>query len=171
MIDLETLGTTPEAPIMSIAAVKFELDGTIGDTFYVNILPNEWLKYDRKADGETIKWWMYQSREAVEHLFKEPKMPLLEALQNLKEFCGKGCKPWGNGSNFDISILDSAYRYFNMKSPWLFWNVRDVRTIVELNPIVKKETPFEGVKHNAIDDCIHQIKYVTEIIKQFNNNK
>ena len=77
----------------------------------------------------------------------------------------KKIKVWGNGSTMDITILQSAYEYFNMSIPWQYWAVNDVRTIVDLNPEIKKNCTFEGVKHNPIDDCKHQIKYLTETIK------
>lgn len=80
----------------------------------------------------------------------------------------KKIKVWGNGSTMDITILQSAYEYFNMQIPWQYWAVNDVRTIVALNPEIKKNCTFEGVKHNPIDDCKHQIKYLTETIKTFN---
>ena len=80
----------------------------------------------------------------------------------------KKIKVWGNGSTMDITILQSAYEYFNMPIPWQYWAVNDVRTIVDLNPEIKKNCTFEGVKHNPIDDCKHQIKYLTETIKTFN---
>lgn len=73
---------------------------------------------------------------------------------------------WGNGSTMDITILQSAYEYFGMKTPWQYWAVNDVRTIVDLKPEVKANTKFEGVKHSAIDDCKHQIKYLSQTFKE-----
>lgn len=72
---------------------------------------------------------------------------------------------WGNGSTMDITILQSAYEYFNMPTPWKYWAVNDVRTIVNLNPSIKKNMEFKGVKHHPLADCEHQIKYLTETIK------
>lgn len=72
---------------------------------------------------------------------------------------------WGNGSTMDITILQSAYEYFGMSVPWQYWAVNDVRTIVDLNPEIKKNCTFEGVKHTPLADCEYQIKYLTETIK------
>ena len=78
---------------------------------------------------------------------------------------------WGNGAGFDNVILRSAYVACGLIVPWKHWNDRDVRTIVDLgrtllgfNP--KKEMPFEGVRHCALDDAKHQARYVSAIIQQ-----
>jgi hypothetical protein len=73
---------------------------------------------------------------------------------------------WGNGSTMDITILESAYEYFGIEIPWKYWAVNDVRTIVDLNPSIKKNCEFDcGVRHSAIADCLYQIKYTTDTIK------
>lgn len=71
------------------------------------------------------------------------------------------CKPWGNGSTFDITILEAWFNAVGVRCPWKFWNVRDVRTAVDLLGINPKEFTRDGTYHNALDDCLHQIKYLT----------
>ncbi|MEL5347214.1 3'-5' exoribonuclease, partial [Serratia nevei] len=47
---------------------------------------------------------------------------------------------------------------------------RDVRTIVELGREVdfdpKRDMPFDGQRHNALADAIHQAKYVSAIYQR-----
>ena len=57
------------------------------------------------------------------------------------------------------------------KKPWSYAGDMDVRTIVELgrklpNFDPKKDMPFEGEKHNALADAIHQAKYVSAIYQR-----
>ena len=52
-----------------------------------------------------------------------------------------------------------------MKLPWKFWAVNDVRTIVDINPDIKKNRKFDGTPHCAVDDCKHEIKYLVETLK------
>ena len=52
-----------------------------------------------------------------------------------------------------------------MKLPWKFWAVNDVRTIVDINPDIKKNCKFDGTPHCAVDDCKHEIKYLVETLK------
>lgn len=61
---------------------------------------------------------------------------------------------------FDITILENWFRACNTPIPWKFWNVRDVRTIVDWFNIDTRSYEREGVHHNALDDCLHQIKYM-----------
>lgn len=185
MIDIETLSTHKNAAIIEIGAVEFnKFTGETGETFNIIIEPSEWCRNDRHVDGETIQWWFRQTQEARNRFVNMPKdvytTDLNDALWKLKYFimdCNsvdedKNVVVWGNGSSFDIAILENAYNYFHMEIPWKFWSVNDVRTIVDLNPSVKENCKFDkGIKHNAVSDCLYQVKYLTDTIKSLNINQ
>lgn len=158
MIDIETMGRTPGCPVMSIGAVYFNMDGSIGDEFYSSMGFNG-LSVG-KVDSETARWWSEQSTDAKLSLISGSDIPLNVAIE-LSSFIKNDVKVWGNGSVFDISILDKWYEMLGIDSPWSFWNVRDVRTVVDVMKINPREFDFCGVKHNALDDAIHQVKYMT----------
>ena len=65
---------------------------------------------------------------------------------------------WGNGASITSSL--EQHTRSGIECPWKFFNDRDVRTIVELGRAVgfdpKKDLPFTGEVHNALDDAIHQ---------------
>ena len=182
MIDLETLSTHTNAAIIEIGAVEFnKLTGEVGEKFNVIIEPSDWCKNNRHVDGETIQWWFKQTNDARKRFVTKQKnidyCTLKHALQKLRNFImdcdtvdnDKDVVVWGNGSTMDITILESAYEYFDIEIPWKFWSVNDVRTIVDLNPIVKTQTIFNtGIQHSAVGDCLHQIKYLTNTIKTLN---
>lgn len=69
---------------------------------------------------------------------------------------------WGNGIKFDLGKLSSLYGKED-NVPWEFWAERDVHTLVDLLPLAKKETKFEGTPHYGLDDCRHQIKYIVKV--------
>lgn len=183
MIDLETLSTHTDAAIIEIGAVEFnKYTGEVGEKFNVIIDPKEWCKNDRHVDGETIQWWFNQSNEARKRFTNKENeyITLNQALWKLRYFImdcdtvddDKNVVVWGNGATMDISILESAFNYFDIKVPWKYWSVNDVRTIVDLNPSIKKNCKFEeGVKHSAVADCLHEIKYTVETIKSLNLGK
>ena len=77
---------------------------------------------------------------------------------------------WGKGPSFDCALLHSAYDKLELPRPWDFWNERCVRTIFAFNPKAPKEIPFEGQPHRGIDDCKHQIKGVTENLKEMTSS-
>ncbi len=177
MIDIETLGTGTDAAILAIAAVYFDpKTGELGDEFYTNVNLQSNLNGRRSVDASTMIWWMQQEEAARNEVFglnhKAPS--LTEALTMFKEFVEfESVKVWGNGSGFDITILETAFKLTKQSPPWKFWNIRDVRTAVELGKLLdfdpKKDMPFEGVKHNALDDSKHQAKYVSAIFSQIAN--
>ncbi len=74
---------------------------------------------------------------------------------------------WGNGANFDNTILRRSYERQGIPCPWRYYNDRDVRTIVELGKAIdfdaRTAIPFEGERHNALDDARYQAKYVSVI--------
>lgn len=182
MIDLETLSTHTNAAIIEIGAVEFNKNtGEIGQKFNVIIEPSDWCKNGRHVDGETIQWWFKQTAEARKRFITKQNdviyLKLEAALIALKYFimnCNsvdndKNVVVWGNGATMDISILESAYQYFDKELPWKYWAVNDVRTIVDLNPSIKKNCQFDsGVKHSAVADCLYEIKYLSETIKNLN---
>lgn len=102
----------------------------------------------------------------------------LSAVSSARIRCRACCKPvaraatsdWGNGASFDCVILRNSYSLTGQPVPWQWWNDRDVRTIVELGKVIgfdpKRDMPFKGTRHNALDDAIHQAKYVSAIWKK-----
>lgn len=169
MFDIETLDNKNTSCILSIAAVEFNLHtGDIGDTLHIRVDLQSCLNEGLTIGADTIMWWMQQSDEARKRIYEQNGEELETALEKVYKFvnsCGEKVCVWGNGATFDISILENAFYKFFTELPWKFYNVRDVRTIVDINPKIKKECVFEGVKHDAIDDCKHQIKYLCDTYK------
>jgi hypothetical protein len=167
MIDLETLGTSPGAPVLSIGACYFDpVTGEIGDKFHQRIDAADALRYARMS-GDTFKWWLRQSDDARRKVVQNAGSAR-EAFEGFDAFCRKhgtrNLRPWGNGASFDITILDVSYqRIMDREAPWAFWNVRDVRTIKELGEAAGHHwsEKLEGTAHDALDDAVFQARYVS----------
>ena len=177
MIDIETLSTEQNAAIISIAAVQFnKYTGEIGNEFISYINPSHWTENNRHANGNTIVWWLSQDQQLIDGMInacKDSNNNLYDSLKDLSVFIKNTNSVeepivWGNGSVMDISILENAYKSLKLEVPWSYWAVNDVRTIVELNPSIKENCTFEGEKHNPLNDCLHQIKYLSETIQSLN---
>lgn len=171
MIDLETLGIGVSAPIISIGAVLFCPEtGTVAEMFYTVIKIESALE-SGILEPATLSWWMKQSDSAREIFNDNNAITLEDALKNLSEFIFENCdsrllRVWGNGPSFDNAILSNAYKKMNIPLPWDFRNDRDVRTIVDLAKRLNKSRGnenliFDGIKHNAIDDILFQIRLVS----------
>ncbi|MEB2420279.1 3'-5' exonuclease [Citrobacter sp. R-1.5.2] len=176
MIDLETMGNKPNAPIVSIGAVFFDPStGELGPEFYRVVSLKSAIAGGAVPDHETIIWWMRQSEGARMAICDEDATTISAALIKLNTFILDNSdidkvQVWGNGATFDNVILRSSYDRELIPCMWKFWNDRDVRTIVELgrkigiNP--RRDIPFEGDMHNALADAKHQAKYVSAIWKR-----
>jgi hypothetical protein len=166
MIDLETMGTRFDAPILSIGAVFFNpATGKLGDTFYASVDIESALEHG-KLSGATLKWWMGQGdaarKSAVEGVHTLPRALDMFATW----YRGGSGQPavWGNGATFDISILEYAYMKSGQPVPWPYYNVRDCRTIKDIGSCLNVDTAVtSGVAHNALDDAVSQAKWVSAI--------
>ncbi|MEK8816926.1 3'-5' exoribonuclease [Escherichia coli] len=172
MIDLKTMGTNTNAPIVVIGAVFFDPQtGEIGPVFYIVVSLTDAMNTGAVPDGGTIEWWLKQSSEARAAILTD-QVKLKDALSRFREFINeysdeKFVQVWGNGATFDNAILRTSYERLDIPCPWRYYNDRDVRTIVELGKTIDFDArtviPFEGVRHNALDDARYQAKYVSAI--------
>lgn len=166
MIDLETLGTVADSVILSIGACRFDIDtGFVQDNgFYVCADIDNQINHGRRIQGDTVAWWLSQSSDAKNALFKNQK-PLIEALLDLSEWIGTdgGHAVWSNGATFDIPMLEHAFRSCGMKTPWAFWNARCMRTYKNLPGAHAVEHEFGGTKHHALHDAVNQAKHLSAI--------
>lgn len=182
MVDMETMGNSPDAPIVSIGAVFFDPStGNTGAEFYQVVSLESSMSFGMKPDASTIQWWLKQSSEARSAILVDEAMGLLETLELLADFIAENAangshtvQLWGNGCSFDNVILRRAYALTDTPFAVPFRNDRDVRTMVELGKSVginpRFDIPFEGDMHNALSDARHQVKYVSAIWQRLTAN-
>ncbi|MBY0237899.1 MAG: 3'-5' exoribonuclease [Burkholderiaceae bacterium] len=170
MIDLETMGTRPDAPIIAIGAVAFDIDkGVLGERFYTTVDLASSVSQGARIDPGTVMWWLKQGDEARAALQDGSQAPVNIALQNLTLWLRTNCaptnklRPWGNGANFDPVILEEHYRKADLDVPWKFWNIRCCRTLAALRPDIKRQN--NGTMHNALDDAIAQAEQIIAIFQ------
>lgn len=174
MLDLETLGTKPGCPILSIGAVVFNTS-----QFYLTATNfNAAIEADTQSlmdspDESTLSWWSEQSEEAREAAFNSPDaQPLQLVLTNFSAWLVSLTQTpedrifiWGNGATFDEPILKEAYKRYDLEPVWTFRDSMCFRTLKELGKMLGvKEPEFTGVKHNALCDAAHQAKWADQIL-------
>ena len=182
MVDLETMGKKPNAPIVSIGAVLFDPEtGILGETFYAVVSLESAVSWGAEIDPSTVIWWLKQSSEARSAIANDDVIKLDDALLMFTDFIEenvtggrKKAQVWGNGATFDNTILRSSFDLACLDCPWDYWNDRDVRTMVELGKTIgfdpKIAIPFEGDRHNALADAQHQARYVSAIWQRLIKN-
>lgn len=168
MLDLETMGNGPDAAIVAIGAVAFDLTtGKLGDEFLAQVSLESAVANGGVMDPSTVLWWLRQS-DAARAAFTTPSIALPMAL-DLFTFWIQDKAPqdkvkvWGNGSEFDNVILAGAYRRAQKPLPWQFWNNRCYRTIKGLHPT--RKLTRTGIHHNALDDARSQALHLCELMR------
>lgn len=173
MVDLETLGTNADAPIIAIGAVVFDDEtGELSNEFYAKIDVESAVAECGPIDPDTFKWWMQQSYEARTDAisgttdFVDALTAFHQYVKGLDEAQYGGITVWGNGASFDNSMLADAYKKSLGDVPWKFWNDRCYRTLKNL----RRDVPFTmvGTAHNALDDAKSQALHAVKLLKALN---
>lgn len=167
MIDLETLGTRPGSAILSIGAVEFDLaDYTLAREFYIEIDRHDSERAGFLVQEDTLAWWTKQSPEAQRVLNPDAPSSVVEALAGFTEFMvpNKGQTVWGNGSDFDLVLLRSAYEKIGAEAPWKYWDNRCYRTMKGVHSKVPR-LKRSGTHHNSLDDAKYQALHLLEIYR------
>lgn len=157
MLDLETLGVTPGAAILSIGAVEFDFSGKLGRSFYRNVSPASCEAIGLRSEPSTVAWWERQSAAAKDALMVDRKS-ITEAVAEFAKWLGRAdwLNIWSHGAAFDTVILEAAFRAVGAPVPWRFVNVRDTRTVFDLFDLDLRDLNRAGTHHNALDDAKFQ---------------
>ena len=169
MIDFETLGTNPDAVILTMGIVKFNpLGSGVSDRLELRpTIDDQVSLYNRTIDDNTVTWWGQQSSEAQnEAMGDHDRTSFKDCMEKLYKFCWNQDSVWSNGSTFDIMLAESAWRSLDMAVPWKFWTIRDCRTIYELAGVSLKDGKAV-VSHRAVDDAEKQALLVQKSYKIF----
>lgn len=165
MIDIETMGQSANAAIVSIGAVAFDACG-IGEKLYIRISLEDAAEYGQ-IDASTILWWLKQGDESRSEITKNDTTSPSSAADILSSFIETNSDDngsvsiWGNGSDFDNVILSNWYKRIGKPVPWKFWENRCYRTIKSLFKDIKLER--SGTHHNALDDAVSQAEHLIKI--------
>ena len=165
MIDIEALGTNPDATILTIAAVAFDPFNEIkyNQEYYARI--DFESQENRSIQETTLEWWATQNTAAKNEAFAEDnRIPLGDALDNLAKLITKADRFWAQGPTYDMTIIEHAYKSLGKHIPWRYSIVRDTRTVFSLWPDLKKPE----TSHNAIEDCWRQIELLQQTLAHFN---
>lgn len=164
MLDLETQSTRANAAIVSIGIVYLRLHETTkavleSAELYLRTAPHE----GAHVCAETLAWWRGQNEQAqreVDGSLARINMPL--ALELITHFMQAQAPDkarrlvWGNGPSFDNAILTEVFRSQATEAPWEYWNDRDLRTLLAIQPAAKRLITFSGIRHHALHDARHE---------------
>lgn len=174
MVDLETLGTSPSALILSIGVVWADLDAPTFEPLnklYWLIEPE--VQPGRSIDFKTVQFWVDEARKGDADLSpilenehgKRQRLSNCLLILNDHFILHKTDTIWSRGSDFDLTLLKDAYeRNFSASTPWNFRQVMCHRTITRWSEIfnhLHSEVLAKRKKtnnHNALEDAMYQLE-------------
>lgn len=157
MIDIETLGTTPDAAVIAVGWCDFRRHAVweTGHSREIVIDLQSAMKYG-SIDSDTLFWWLQQDATVREHNFSgtcSTEMALLRLVKDLT-FVDK-LTVWAKPPQFDIAALVDKFNKAKRPVPWAHRSVRDLRTLISLFPEVT--LPKNNLtQHRAKDDAAYQ---------------
>jgi hypothetical protein len=154
MIDIETLGLTPGAAILEIAAATFTFEDAEGwEWFNVEIDLLSSLAAGMTVDAETAAFHLKNGFAG--HLRGQPLGRAMVGLHAwMNERAGALDRVWAWGMDFERTMIEAACAAVEMELPWKFYQGADARTVWDLVFPGKKHA---ARKHRAKDDVIDQI--------------
>jgi hypothetical protein len=168
MVDLETASIKENAAILSWAMVAFTTDGSECDIepFYKTVNLTSCFMTGMSIEQDTQDWWLKQSPESRAVILMSEGEDILpvtrEAYCWLSALAEKyDLYMWCRGIDFDLPKIEWCFRIFlEQNAPYKYSHKMDVRTVLKFMQIDQTQFQFEGVKHNALHDCRHDIKMV-----------
>lgn len=176
VFDVESLGTRENSVILSWALVSFQpdedftYDSLIENAYFDKLDVKDQFRAGREKDDSTIEWWRKQTKEARKmSLIPDPErdLPMLDAYHNMVNYLKKtghrrNSIIWTRGS-MDWTLLEHMCAInLNVLTPWLYNQVRDVRTAVDLltgssngycTVLPEAGVPDNVPKHDPVVDC------------------
>ncbi len=120
IVDIETLGLTVPAPVLSIGAVFLDCSAGLPAsmrTWQVKVDPNKCIG---EPDPKTLDWWSKQSEEARREAFEATPdaNPFGKFLGFVREV--KPTYFWGKSHDFDFGHLGAQIEALGIRPPWTY---------------------------------------------------
>lgn len=181
MLDIETLDVTPNAHILEIALVKFDIvSGAIDETATLH------HKFGLKPQGgvispDTLDWWVNGGHDVEKQRDYFITLARSDVAADLRESLSKidlllnrmrlvgNVRVW-SATLFDSDVLNAAFKRLNETTSILipFWETRDCRALRDIGDLyadLMRDKSIQAATHNAYEDCVRQIKYITEVTR------
>lgn len=162
ILDIETLGVTVPAPILSAGIVVLDLSGDVPSirSYLLHIDPKQCVGH---PETETVQWWLKQTAKARLDAFyaERDKAPFDRFVEIIEEE-----QPdyfWGKSHDFDFGHMGAQLKALSKTAPWQFWQLRDIRTMEGLGLKYEGDAPIyqqlqsylkkHRTSHKALNDA------------------
>lgn len=176
VFDIETYGVKDDAAIIQIGFVIVEpnTNGVLQKTRgWVSTIDVEGQKVASVGNSEpgTIQFWE-QHKQALNQILNDqinPRISFETAISNITNIVKAYREKypavyfWSRGTDFDYRLLLSHINAMTKLEPfWKFWELRDIRTIV--NPLITN-CDYTQNDHDAYQDALNE---ADDLIKAIN---
>lgn len=164
MVDIETLGNKPKSVVFEVGVVIFN-DRHILDKRLFKLNSAAAIGAGFIVVESTMKWWEKQDRDIKQDVLY--KGDLKTDLIDFTDFCFKHSTDqtkWWSQGHFDFPLIEDYLNYFNLPIPWKYWNIRELRTALE---VLGFDYHNANKPHNAAEDAALQAQ---RLIKALKNN-
>jgi DNA polymerase III alpha subunit (gram-positive type) len=163
MVDIESTGLNQNNnAILQISAVRFNLAaGTVSHQFFDRCLmipPNRYWDEDCRNN-----FWLRttEMRDVLTGILGRGEDPLT-VLTAFADWVGQGARFWSKPTHMDYSFIQHYFEAYGRKMPFKFWEANDMNSWIRAR-YFPQEVPdlgieFEGPKHNALYDTLHQVR-------------
>lgn len=196
MVDLETLDTAPTAHVLSASVVMF--DPITGDVIgmpsdakiFADYNVINWALHKKRpmnfglakqagatVSTNTLSWWQDTNKEYFDKLISDTSTAGMTFEDFIRQFNGDihslinveelDVCVWCTGT-FDLDILRSASKRYGIEWAVPYWTYKDVRVARQMAEDFELIGDMEA-SHNAYEDCLRQIKYVSAVYGKLNN--
>ena len=93
---------------------------------------------------------------------QKKKDNVTDFVRDFYKFCLTGKYFWAQGVAFDTVICEQIFKRLNRGAPWMFYNLRDTRTLFDL---VDPNMP-KAMHHHALFDCWRQTIGVQNVYRK-----
>jgi len=151
MLDIETLDVTASSVVTEIGVVLYNGKFDIVQTLHMYTPITEQLARGRTLSKETLKFRFEQA--SFNFVLTDPN-DLYRCLYSLIDLYKDYSidETWTKSPHFDIAILDHLYQQMNLKSPWKYSSIRDLRTLMKWYEHNSTKDP----EHTALQDALDQ---------------
>lgn len=165
MIDFETFGVGKHACVVQIGAADFDKN----ETFKCNVDGVDAQRNGAVIDAATVYWWLEQNDAAQKSIGIYDAVKERDAFSRLNDFLKDADEIWSHAT-FDFVILMEALRRLDIKPSFSYRSARDIRTLLALTGFDHRKVERHGVHHDALHDCLHQIKYCKLAMEKLNRS-
>ena len=169
-LDFETRDKVATAKVMSIGAAMVGPGLTVDSTFYANVLWQGAQQLGRTESADTVAFWKRQAPVHMELFASPAPIRLDDAYDAFAAWIAsmpRAAYIWGRDQDFDCAILWHIQRWLGrgyMRNTH-YTKSRAHRMLTCMYPQGELRPPFQGVKHNALDDAVYEAQWFINIVK------